>query len=169
MDITGKRFGRLVAIAPTGKVTGGSAEWRFRCDCGQECLSTVIGVRATNRRSCGCLKKEVNAEQAKALQKRKTYVDGTCVEDIKEMTIPRNNTSGVRGVSWHSVKHRWYARIMFKGKNYHLGTFVELEDAAAARREAEEKYFGCFLERHQAETPEGCDQKSALPLALAMG
>ena len=37
-------------------------------------------------------------------------------------------------------------RIGFKGKAYHLGTYDKLEDAVAARKEAEQRYFGEFLE-----------------------
>jgi len=38
------------------------------------------------------------------------------------------------------------ARITFKKKDYHLGSFVEINEAAKVRKEAEERIFGGFLE-----------------------
>lgn len=53
-----------------------------------------------------------------------------------------NNKSGVSGVSERNGK--WIARIGYKNKRYSLGTFVNLDDAIKARKEAEEKYWGNF-------------------------
>ena len=36
-DLTGKRFGKLVAIEPTQKRAGSYVIWKCRCDCGEEC------------------------------------------------------------------------------------------------------------------------------------
>lgn len=52
------------------------------------------------------------------------------------------NTSGVTGVCYNISKNKWEARIGLKNHKYHLGTFDKFEDATAARKEAEEKYFG---------------------------
>lgn len=57
-DLTGQRFGRLVAIEPTAKRCGGSVVWRCRCDCGNESLVSANALKEGNTRSCGCLKKE---------------------------------------------------------------------------------------------------------------
>jgi len=54
-DITGQRFGRLVAIERAGWI-GREAAWRCRCDCGGE---RVIRVSERRRaKSCGCLRVE---------------------------------------------------------------------------------------------------------------
>ena len=58
--------------------------------------------------------------------------------------IPKNNTSGVRGVSWHERKQKWIAQIGVDGKLIYLGIFSNKEDAVIARKQAEEKYFGEF-------------------------
>ena len=56
-DITGQRFGRLIAIRPTEKrVSGnGSIVWECICDCGKkyEVSSNALNRKATQ--SCGCL------------------------------------------------------------------------------------------------------------------
>lgn len=72
---------------------------------------------------------------------------GTNLNRIKNKKIQSNNTSGVTGVSFHARKGQWYARISFKGKSHSLGYFDELEDAIAARQEAERKMFDNFVEQ----------------------
>lgn len=54
VDITGMRFGKLVAIEPDEEKSGHNIKWICRCDCGN-----IVSVRGTNLRngsktSCGC-------------------------------------------------------------------------------------------------------------------
>ena len=56
--------------------------------------------------------------------------------------IRKNNTSGVTGVTWNSRESVWVSYIGINKKNIYLGRFTNKEDAIAARKEAEEKYFG---------------------------
>lgn len=58
--------------------------------------------------------------------------------------IRNTNTSGVTGVCWNKKANKWMARITYNNKDYYLGLFDELEDAIAARKKAEDKYFGDF-------------------------
>jgi hypothetical protein len=51
--------------------------------------------------------------------------------------IPRNNTSGYKGVQWFKPHGLWSARIKVRGKTYHLGYFHDIEGAVAARKKAE--------------------------------
>ena len=44
--------------------------------------------------------------------------------------------------------NKWQAYIMFKKKMYHLGMYDKKEDAAKARKEAEDKYFNAFLDEY---------------------
>ena len=48
--------------------------------------------------------------------------------------------SGVMGVRWHKKANKWVAGIHHKGKNVHLGLFVDFDEAVKARKEAEIKY-----------------------------
>lgn len=48
--------------------------------------------------------------------------------------------SGVMGVRWHKKANKWVAGIHHKGKNVHLGLFVDFDEAVKARKEAEMKY-----------------------------
>lgn len=59
-DISGQRFGRLTAIAPTGKKAGSVIIWRCVCDCGGDCEANGSSMRRGHKNSCGCLAREVN-------------------------------------------------------------------------------------------------------------
>lgn len=52
-DITGQRFGRLVALRIVGKAR--RARWLCECDCGHEYTVEGTMLRSGNTRSCGCL------------------------------------------------------------------------------------------------------------------
>lgn len=54
-DITGMRFGKLTAIAPTGESIRGAAVWRCVCDCGGEVRAPLSQLISGRRKSCGCL------------------------------------------------------------------------------------------------------------------
>ncbi len=57
IDVTGQRYGRLVAvrrIAPVGRKTF----WLFQCDCGCLYECRLENVRHSHTRSCGCQKAE---------------------------------------------------------------------------------------------------------------
>jgi hypothetical protein len=67
IDITGQRFGRLVAIAPTDRRVSGNVVWRFRCDCGVEKETPISNVRSGNTRSCGCFIRETRKKNLSPL------------------------------------------------------------------------------------------------------
>lgn len=54
-DITGMRFGKLTAVAPTGETLYGAAVWRCICDCGGEVHASLKQLTSGYRKSCGCL------------------------------------------------------------------------------------------------------------------
>lgn len=63
LDLTGQRFGRLIAIEESGRSKGRSVIWLCKCDCGN--THTVIAPMLKNGsiRSCGCLKRDMVAEK----------------------------------------------------------------------------------------------------------
>ena len=61
---------------------------------------------------------------------------------MRNVKIRENNTSGVTGVDWSKKYQKWRARICVNKKEIHLGQFEEFDKAVAARKEAENKYFG---------------------------
>ena len=65
LDITGQRFGRLVAVLRTGNCRHGKARWVFICDCGVEHVAHASLVKKGTTRSCGCLGNESRGETAR--------------------------------------------------------------------------------------------------------
>ena len=61
-DITGKRFGRLVALhsAPS---TDGHTCWLFQCDCGRTHAARKSHVTGGRIESCGCLLRETTVKR----------------------------------------------------------------------------------------------------------
>ncbi len=57
-DITGQRFGRIVALLPIEERKDSKIQWKCICDCGN--TPTICGksLRTGNTNSCGCLQKE---------------------------------------------------------------------------------------------------------------
>ncbi|MEN2467887.1 AP2 domain-containing protein [Ornithinibacillus sp. JPR2-1] len=55
--------------------------------------------------------------------------------------LRKDNTSGIRGVKWNQARRKWEVNISVNKKRIYLGLYEELEDAAEARRKAEEKYW----------------------------
>ena len=142
-DLTGKRFGRLTALEPLeerGK--DGSVQWLCRCDCGREVAVRVNMLTAGRTQSCGCYQRE-------RLGKGRRFTAGTCLEIIASEKIPKNNTSGCRGVSWS--RGAWIAYINYAGKHYHLGRYPRYQDAVKVRQGAEALRLKYAKERADAE------------------
>jgi hypothetical protein len=59
--------------------------------------------------------------------------------------LRKNNTSGATGV--YRIRKKWGAQITYEGKVIYLGIYDTFEEAVAARKEAEQKYFGEFAYR----------------------
>ncbi len=56
IDLTGRRFGKLVALAPTEKrMDSGSVVWQCRCDCGRSVEIPARRLVQGRAQSCGCL------------------------------------------------------------------------------------------------------------------
>jgi hypothetical protein len=53
-DITGERFGKLVAIAPEGYTYNYNIKWRCICDCGEEHIVNGQRLRTGLTTHCGC-------------------------------------------------------------------------------------------------------------------
>jgi hypothetical protein len=56
-DITGRRFGSLLAVSFYGRSPSGHYYWLCRCDCGNERGASRSHLMSGHTRSCGCLVK----------------------------------------------------------------------------------------------------------------
>lgn len=58
IDLTGRRFGRLVVIERSENSKDGKACWLCHCDCGKNVTVRGKDLRTEKQVSCGCMKKE---------------------------------------------------------------------------------------------------------------
>lgn len=158
VDIKNAVFGYLKALEPTEErdKSNGSIIWRCECKCGNTVFISAAELLGKRVRSCGCLAIEVHSRSGGIAGKN--IAENFCINgtNIKNLTakIPKNNTSGVKGVHWDKSRQKWCAQIMFKGKNYNLGRYSKKEDAITVRKMAEEKIFGDFFKWFAEEFPE---------------
>ncbi len=55
LDLRGCKFGRLLALRPSGVVDRQGVHWICLCECGRIVGKSVATLRSGNVRSCGCL------------------------------------------------------------------------------------------------------------------
>ena len=56
-NITGQRFGKLIAISRLESKKGTNHLWKCKCDCGNECEVDINSLTQGKKSSCGCLGK----------------------------------------------------------------------------------------------------------------
>ena len=62
--------------------------------------------------------------------------DATKAENAWNSKLHKNNTSGVKGVSWNKQTKKWKAEIRANGYSSFLGRFNTLDDAKIAIEKA---------------------------------
>lgn len=68
-NLTGQRFGRLIALEPTKERQYGSIVWKCQCECGNIKNISSRSLINGNTRSCGCLNREKATERIKIYNK----------------------------------------------------------------------------------------------------
>lgn len=63
-------------------------------------------------------------------------------QNIWNTPMPKRNTSGYKGVSWHKESSRFHAYIGYMGKRENIGYFLSLEEAVNARMTRESELYG---------------------------
>lgn len=63
------------------------------------------------------------------------------VDQGKNRRCNSNNTSGGKGVYWHSRDERWEAHIGLNNLQIYLGSFDSKDEAIKARKQAEDLYW----------------------------
>lgn len=221
IDLTGKRFGRLIVISKDLNNKSKRIKWICKCDCGNTKSVYGFNLQKGYTKSCGCLQKENTSKASKHLfnqyeiieniliiyndqktasckisahhlseindrywyktkqgywqsgrgrdnflhnvlipHNKDEYIDhhdrnkDNCTDEnllvctyqknTFNRTKPKNNTSGIIGVSWNKEKNKWEARITYNEKRIFLGYFVGKDNAIKARLNAEKEYFKEF-------------------------
>lgn len=97
-DLTGKRFGRLVAIEDVGSRRKRRV-WKCMCDCGNEVLVESTSLIQGNTRSCGCLQAET-----RVVANTKHGEHGMRIYGIWKNMIARCYCVGATSYKWYGAK-----------------------------------------------------------------
>jgi len=166
-DVTGQRFHRLTALYPLNeRDRKGNVIWHCRCDCGNELDVSYNNLRYSNMRSCGCRRRE----HYDGLSDLLTHVDGTSVDILRSRKVPKNNTTGVKGV--YLIRGRYVAKIVFQKKQYLLGSYDDLASAQRARQEADEliaTQVVAYYEKWKARAQQDPEWAKANPVRIQAG
>lgn len=65
----------------------------------------------------------------------------TKTEQARNTRTRRDNTTGITGVSWYKPYSKYVAQIRVNGKRINLGYYKTLEEASAARKNGEAKFW----------------------------
>lgn len=141
-SIAGKQFGRLKAIKEDGRDKHRNVSWLCECTCGRFTKASIYNLRSGNTTSCGCYKDEVSTAML-----NKNCVEGTNLNRMN-MKVQQRTKSGHKGV-YQKVSGKFNAYIGFQYKRIDLGTFDTIEEAIAARKVAEEKYYQPLLDKYK--------------------
>lgn len=74
--------------------------------------------------------------------RKKNLLFATKQQRMQNSKLSVKNKSGHKGVYWDSSCDKWAAAIKVNYKQIKLGRFDDINDAIAARKDAEKKYFG---------------------------
>ena len=152
-NLEGKRFGRLTVVKLTNKKLHSFRVWTCVCDCGNTVDVASSHLKNGSTKSCGCLNSETSKKSIIICNEKNdvNYCEGTYIPSIRNKTIFKSNTSGVRGVHFCNQKQMYVATIVFKGVTYYLGSSKDLDVVKKLRIRAEEKTFDAFVEWYDKE------------------
>lgn len=68
----------------------------------------------------------------------------TGAQNMANRSVFKNNTSGVKGVSWHSGHKKWSAYVNVAGKRKHLGYCDDIAQAAKLVQAARDQLHGDY-------------------------
>ena len=153
-DMVGKTFGHTTVLTAFVKEENGGhfTALNCRCElCGNEFVTRASRVKSMKAQSCANCNR-VFGEKAREISSAGGN-EGTHIVNLINRKTNKNNSTGVRGVC-RTETGLFRAYINFKRKQYSLGNYMKLEEAALARAEAEERIYGDFLDYYKETYPE---------------
>jgi hypothetical protein len=70
IDLTGKRFGRLLVLQEHDRSANHKIRWLCLCDCGRSIVAIGADMVSLHQQSCGCLKRELASKRMAKLSFR---------------------------------------------------------------------------------------------------
>ena len=146
-NVIGLRYGKLLIESYDQERNGYVI---CKCDCGNRKSIRANSLSKANKptTSCGCTQKEImSAIGKKTVHKMRQGLSETSLKyhtnfaALMSSDLPKGNKTGCKGVYLTGSKvNKYVAYIVVHKKNIYLGRFRTYEEAAAARKAAEEKY-----------------------------
>lgn len=136
-DLTGERFGRLVAVRPAPQ-RGNSPMWECKCDCGNAKMVKGYNLRTGQTKSCGCLKAELQKPKPKEPEKPqpKKFVpaDKRCSQCVYYTTLAPSAGAGQRACHYMLWEGKRRERI----SETECGSFQDKRFAKPVKRSFED-------------------------------
>lgn len=74
-------------------------------------------------------------------------------ENICNSGLRKDNTSGVKGVSWRRQNNKWSGKVCYQNKQYHAGCFDDKDACEQAVKELRSKLHGEFANHARTSRP----------------
>lgn len=146
VNLVGMKKGRLEVIA-FAYTKSRTSYWLCQCICGNQKILPRKSLFDETTKSCGCLNNEIRSE---SVAERFGFYEGTIISSISpNRKINKNNTSGIKGVTYDRKRNKWVSQIAFKRKSIKLGRYGTKEEAVQARKKAEEELFEPVIEEYK--------------------
>ena len=136
--LIGKRFHYLTVknIIQTSK-----NQYRYlcQCDCGEFTLASRFQLTSDSKKDCGC----GLGITPRAISRAQQLQTSGKIRSSKS-----HSNTGYKGI--HKRKralHPYTVQLTCQGLHMHIGSFATLEEAIAARKAAEEKYYHPLIEQ----------------------
>lgn len=116
--------------------------------CGQDTTVRLTSVVNGNIKMCSVCARDI--AKIKPAASGTIFVDKTDLSNLQKSCsgrVKKNSTTGVNGVS-RNKDGTYRAYIFLRGKQFHLGVYPTLEEAAAARAAANDVFFKPILDEN---------------------
>ena len=123
VDLTGQRFGRLVAIKLLTSKDAKRLKWLCKCDCGKECVVLGHNLVGGHTKSCGCLRKEKARKITYSFYEDYIIGDDGCGH---QFMIDNDDFDRIKERHWTYSEGYWstYIKIDDKGTRVGMHTFI---------------------------------------------
>lgn len=115
LNLSGQRFGKLIAVKRTDEKNHGSFLWICQCDCGNKKLVSAENLRSGRVNSCGCISskgemriQQILQENHIPYQKEQTFNDLRSDKDILlryDFALLDNNNNIIRLIEYDGEQH----------------------------------------------------------------
>ena len=109
-DITGQRFGKLIAIKPIEEKKRSTLQWLCQCDCGRRCIVDGSFLRRGLTQSCGCITSSIgelniqNILQENNIEYKKEYTIKEIGNLRFDFALLKNNKV-IRLIEFDGIQH----------------------------------------------------------------